>query len=511
MKREPLPNTSDWNIDLLQQYQKEIARIANDFGLDTYPNQIEVISAEQMMDTYSTIGMPLGYYHWSFGKKFVGVEKNYRRGYMGLAYEIVINSNPCIAYLLEENNLVMQATVIAHACYGHNSFFKNNYLFKTWTDADLIIDYLIFARNFISECEQKYGIDEVETLLDSCHALMTHGVDRYKRPQPLSLQEEKARQKAREAYLQSQVNDLWRTIPDFGKTNNKTQKQIARFPKEPEENLLYFLEKNAPLLEPWQREVIRIVRKIARYFYPQKQTKIMNEGWATFWHYTIINQMYDEGLLSDEFMLEFIQNHTNLVNQINFDQPGFSGLNPYALGFTMFSDIRRICENPTEEDKDWFPDLINTDWTQQLDFAMRNFKDESFISQYLSPTVIKNLKLFAISDDDEEKDLIVSAIHDEPGYLKIREILSDSHNLSFIEPDIQVYSVDMRGDRKLVLRHIQTARKPLHEDIIEVLKHLYKLWGFAVELQSYDKDGKLLKTYRCPEEPTESQKKPENN
>lgn len=199
---------------------------------------------------------------------------------MGLAYEIVINSNPCIAYLMEENSMMMQALVTAHAAYGHNSFFKGNYLFRTWTDAEAIIDYLVFAKNYLADCERMYGIDAVEDLLDSCHALMNYGVDRYKRPQKLSLAKEKIRQSEREHYLQLQVNDLWRTIP---RRNTDTEINApARFPTEPQENILYFIEKSAPLLEPWQREVIRIVRKIAQYFYPQRQTQVMNEGWATF-------------------------------------------------------------------------------------------------------------------------------------------------------------------------------------------------------------------------------------
>ena len=162
----------------------------------------------------------------------------------------------------------MQILVIAHACYGHNSFFKGNYLFKTWTDADSIIDYLLFAKNYINKCEEKYGFAQVEEILDSCHALMNYGVDRYKRPYPISAAEERERQKQREDYLQQQVNELWRTIPDEHDKNDKVE--IPNFPSEPQENILYFLEKNSPLLEPWQREIIRIVRKIAQYFYPQK-------------------------------------------------------------------------------------------------------------------------------------------------------------------------------------------------------------------------------------------------
>ena len=180
----------------------------------------------------------------------------------------------------------MQALVIAHASYGHNSFFKGNYLFRAWTQPDAIIDYLVFARQYIAECERRYGDEEVERTLDACHALMNFGVDRYKRPAKRSLAQERLRLKEREEHLQQQVNDLWRTLPWRESENQAPQE--ARFPGEPQENLLYFVEKHAPLLEPWQREMVRIVRKLAQYFYPQRQTQVMNEGWATFWHYTIL-------------------------------------------------------------------------------------------------------------------------------------------------------------------------------------------------------------------------------
>ena len=177
-RKEPLSRASEWNLELLEKYDVEISRVAKEYGLSTYPNQIEIINAEQMMDAYANVGMPLGYHHWSFGKQFINIEKNYRRGHMGLAYEIVINSNPCISYLLEENTMTMQAMVIAQACYGHNSFFKNNYLFKTWTSPDSIIDYLVFSKLYLTECEEKYGVDTVEQFLDACHTLMNYGVDR---------------------------------------------------------------------------------------------------------------------------------------------------------------------------------------------------------------------------------------------------------------------------------------------------------------------------------------------
>lgn len=490
-----ISTSSDWTFDLINDYDREIASLAEEYGLDTYPNQIEVISSEQMMDAYSSVGMPLGYSHWSYGKQFLNTENSYNRGQMGLAYEIVINSNPCIAYLMEENTITMQALVIAHACYGHNSFFKGNYLFRTWTDADSIIDYLLFAKKYISECEERHGIDQVEATIDSCHALMNYGVDRYKRPSPISPAQERERQQEREEYLQKQVNDLWRTIPID--EDNAALREQPRFPSEPQENLLYFVEKNAPLLEPWQREVVRIVRKIGQYFYPQRQTQVMNEGWATFWHYTLLNTLFDRGKVSEGFMLEFLQSHTSVIYQPPYDSPYYSGINPYTLGFAMMIDIRRICESPSDEDKHWFPDIAGSDWKKTLDFAMRNFKDESFILQFLSPKVIRDLKLFSIIDDDHEKDIEVSAIHDERGYQKIREQLAGQYNLGNREPNIQVFNVDIRGDRSLTLHHTQFSRKPIDDSAGEVLKHLHRLWGFDVHLHSLQ-DDKITKSFHCP-------------
>ncbi|WP_338848889.1 SpoVR family protein [Massilia sp. W12] len=493
-----LPEQSEWTFELIEQAHEEIRRVAEHFKLDTYPNQLEIITAEQMMDAYASVGMPVTYQHWSFGKHFLSTEKSYRRGQMGLAYEIVINSNPCIAYLMEENSLTMQALVIAHAAYGHNSFFKGNYLFRTWTDADAIIDYMLFAKNYVAECERRHGFEAVELLLDSCHALQNYGVDRYKRPAKLSLAQETQRQKEREEYQQSQVNDLWRTLPR--KPLQHVDEVEQRFPPEPQENLLYFIEKYAPLLEPWEREIVRIVRKISQYFYPQRQTQVMNEGWATFWHYTILNQLYDEGIVGDGFMLEFLKSHTNVIYQPGIDSPYYSGINPYALGFAMMSDIRRICEHPTEEDREWFPDLAGSDWLKSLDFAMRNYKDESFIAQFLSPKLIRDFHFFSVLDDDRNDKLYISAIHDESGYRYLRRQLAEQYNLGNREPNIQVWSVNTRDDRALTLRHNQYQRRPLNNQTEEVLRHVARLWGFDVRLETVDPHGKVLDVKECRRE-----------
>ena len=489
-----LPGPSDWSFDLVDQYHAVIKRTAQRFGLDTYPNQLEVITAEQMMDAYASVGMPVNYRHWSYGKEFISTEKNYRRGHMGLAYEIVINSNPCISYLMEENTMAMQALVIAHAAYGHNSFFKGNYLFRMWTDASSIIDYLVYAKNYVAECEERHGLDAVEEFLDSCHALSNHGVDRYRRPSRKSLAQELRERKEREAYAQRQVNDLWRTLPKRADKAGDAA-ESRRFPEEPQENLLYFIEKNAPLLEPWQREIVRIVRKVAQYFYPQRQSQLMNEGWATFWHYHILNQMYDDGYLTDGVMMEWLKSHTNVIYQPPVGHPAYSGINPYALGFAMYNDLKRICEAPTDEDRQWFPDIAGSDWVPTLDHAMRNYKDESFIGQYLSPKMMREFRLFTIVDDEKESELEVAAIHDDSGYRRVREALSRQYDLGSREPNIQVWNVNLRGDRSLTLRHFQHNDRPLADSAQEVLKHVARLWGFGVQLESVNAQSEVTGTW----------------
>ncbi len=487
---------ADWDFELLERYDAAIGEVAAEHGLDTYPNQIEIITSEQMIDAYATSGLPVGYPHWSYGKEFIRNEQAYRRGMQGLAYEIVINSNPCIAYLMEENTMATQALVIAHACYGHNSFFRNNHLFQQWTAADAILDYLVFARRYVMECEERHGSEAVEEVLDAAHALMSHGVDRYRRPSPLTLKAETARLAEREAHRERHFNDLWRTVPET--PADAAPLSQACFPADPQENILYFVEKYSPRLEPWQRELVRIVRKLAQYFYPQAQTKVMNEGWATFWHYTILNRLHEKGLVDDGFMLEFLKSHTNVVTQPRFDSDHYGGLNPYALGFAMFTDIRRICERPDAEDREWFPELAGSDWRTALDFAMRNFKDESFIAQYLSPRLIREFRLFAVADHRSEETLVVDSIHDDHGYRQVRRLLARQHGQETRVPDVQIVRYDRDGDRSLTLRHVRRRGRPLSDAAEEVVAHLRRLWGLAVRLETWEDGTRIGDDVVCP-------------
>jgi stage V sporulation protein R len=194
-------------------------------------------------------------------------------------------------------------------------------------------------------------------------------------------------------------------------------------------------------------------------------------------------------------MLEFLHSHTNVVTQRGFDHQGYHGINPYALGFAMMSDLRRIAEAPTDEDREWFPELAGADWLKVLDFAMRNFKDESFIAQYLSPKLIREFRLFTISDRAGDPELEVDSIHDEHGYRRVRRMLADQYKRENRLPDIQVTRFERDGDRSLTLRHSLFRGRPLHDnETDEVLRHLGRLWGFTVRVESVDADGRVEAT-----------------
>jgi len=480
---------AEWSFDTLDRVHDAIERIAHDdLGLDTYRNQIEIISAEQMLDAYSSVGMPLMYPHWSFGKHFIHHERPYRKGARGLAYEIVINSNPCISYCLEENTIALQALVIAHAAFGHNHFFKNNHLFHQWTDPDGILDYLEYARRHVQKCEEKYGQKEVEHLLDAAHALMSVGVFRRRRPPALSLKAERLRARERHQEEERAVHYLWDS-PALKRPNSKAKDEAVRERKRtmrlPEENVLYFIERYSPKLETWQRDILRIVRNIAQYFYPQKQTKLMNEGCAVFVHFHIMNRLHETGRIDDGALLEMLHNHTNVLTQPDFDDPRYSGINPYTLGFAMMQDIRRICEDPTAEDREWFPGFAGTgDWRAVLKDAWANYRDESFIQQFLSPRVIRQFRMFALTDEAEDPYYTVAGIHDETGYVDVRDTLARSYDISLTEPDIQVSDVDLVGDRVLRLQRTEHDGIPLDErDREATLSHVERLWGHPVVLE----------------------------
>jgi stage V sporulation protein R len=485
-------------IDAIYQACEEVA--VGEFGLNCYPNQIEVITSEQMLDAYSSFGLPLMYSHWSFGKRFARDEALYRKGHQGLAYEIVINSSPCIAYIMEENTAALQALVIAHACFGHNHFFRNNHLFKQWTDAEGIFDYLAYAKRYIAECEERYGANAVERILDAAHALQPQGVHRYPRRKWRLADEER---RAHERYEHDEVSydPLMRTLPDLSppptpsSERDRAEQEVKRRLRLPEENLLYFCEKNSPRLRQWEREIIRIVRVLAQYFYPQGQTKVANEGCATFCHYEILTRLHEKGQISNGALLECLHSHSNVIMQPDFTDRRFSGWNPYALGYAIMADIKRICLEPDAEDRDWFPSFAgNGDPWGTLRDVWANYRDEGLIRQFLGPKVIRGFKMVHLADRVGETSYRVDDIHDEIGYRRIASRLADQYDPSHATPLIEVADVDLFGSRKLVLKHENRHGARLDaKSTQKTLRHLRTLWGYDVCLQEREaENGKLI-------------------
>jgi stage V sporulation protein R len=486
-----ITSRTDWTQDLLQEIYNHIEDVAiNDLKLDVYQNCIEVISAEQMIDAYASVGMPVNYHHWSFGKEFLSNWNKYQKGKMGLAYEIVINSNPCISYLMEENNAVTQALVMAHAAFGHNFVFKSNYLFKEWTSAGSIIDYMLFAKNYIHDCEQRYGVDEVELVLDAAHALANHGVDKRKRRHKKKLNDEQKAAKAVALADEEQKNldiILKRTSMNIDTVKDDDEYDLDKVGDE--ENLLYFIYKNAPNMHSWQREILRIVYKIQQYFYPQGQTKVLNEGMATFTHFYIMDELEKRGLISEDAQIAWLHLHSNVIFQPDMHSKHYDGsFNPYALGFAILKDIRRICTEPTREDEEWFPELVGQDWRSMIKNAVSEYRDESFIEQFLSPTLMRYYKMFSV-DYDRTRGL-VTEISDDRGFRALRQTLASSYNRINYIPEIVVKSANMKGDRTLTLEYRPFRNRSLHgPNARKTLEFVKLLWGYSVEIVTVDENG----------------------
>lgn len=464
----------DWTPELLEKIWEEIEVIAKELRISYYPPQFEIVSAAQMLEAYTSHGMPTFYKHWSFGMQSVEEERAYEEGQMNLAYELVINCNPCIAYLMEQNSALMQALVMSHANIGHSAVFKNNYLFKQYTDAEGIIDYLDFAKNYIKKCEEKYGEEEVEFILDACHTLGVYSVDKYRRS-------------SKKLEVKTESEKAWENFDPISYRLLPSESGVpdSDEPFEPQENILYFLEKKAPFLAPWKKEVIRIIRKINQYFHPQRLTQVVNEGYATFVHYYITNRLYDKGLIDGGSMLEFFASHSGVVAQYPYNR-----LNPYKLGLSIYQDIKRICENPTEEDKTYFPDLVGKDWVEEVNYAMMNFSNETFILQYLSPKVARDLQLFAFDCNYSEGLNTIENISDETGFRKLREKLASSYCLNSIYPDIRITDANFKTNRVLTLEHFSERGHRIHSgEAQQVINYIAYLWGYPVKLLMKSQSG----------------------
>lgn len=486
--------TDNW-MDLMERVTGIIAK--SKYGLDTYDNEIHILDSEQMLDVYVNNGMPDNYDHWSHGKQRLKLGEAHMLGHMNLAYEMVINSNPSISYCMTSNTKTMQALVIAHAAQGHNAFFKNNTMFKQFTNADAIRSDLKRFASFVETCEDKYGVDRVEKILDACHALEMHAIDYRVRPVSQKSRKQKEMHKAAIDLARATGMDTVLETTSINKPVEVFSSLLDDARDKPihEQNLLRYVGNAAPHLMDWERQIINMFCDRSQYFYPQMRTKLMNEGFASFWHYKIMNDLHEEKLISDGMMFEFLESHSSVLNQRDF-----TPFNPYTLGFAIYTDLERMCKNPTEEDRSWFPEIAgNPDWLAVHKEAAYNYNDENFIYQYLSPKVMRDFHMFALKDDDQEETREITAVHDEDGYKNLRATLASTYDFARMVPQIEPYDYNNRKDRALTLKHTIHQRKPLDENSAnEVLRHIHLLWEHPVILTSLGEDDRVKATLSCP-------------
>ena len=473
-----------WTEQLIRDAHEQILIIAKEelgmeVGKELFTDQIEIVTAEQMIDAYASIGLPVNYHHWSFGKEFVSNYTKYQNGQQGLAYELIISSDPCIQILMEENSMLEQTMVMSH-CIGHNFVFKNNVFFKEWSNSSSIIDYMVFARDYIRFCEDRYGAEEVEKVLDACHAIRSHGVDRYKRK---NHQRTNSEAMAEEILMADERRQKELDIILQRTTFNPPTQEETALEVEREENLLYFIMKNSPSLPTWKREIMRIVYKVSQYFYPQSMCQTVHEGMASFCHYYIMTRLEEKGILTPDAYIAFLKAHSGVVYQPTYKDKWYNGFNPYALGFNIFKDIKRACENPTDEDREWMPAICDMPWQDAIKMAASEFRDDGFILQLLSPKVIREMGLFTINYSENKNPKIVE-IQDELGYKNIKNQLAASKQRINMCPEIYVCEANLEGDRELVLQYVRHKGRNIHvADATAVVKHIDYLWGYPVSLR----------------------------
>jgi len=461
------------HIEELMEWDKKIRELVVRYGLQTYIQEFEICDHNEMIGYMAFSGMPSRYSHWSFGKAFERSKTLYDYGVSGLPYEMVINSDPCVAYLMRDNTLLLQILTIAHV-YGHNDFFKNNFTFRSGIEAKYSLEMVKNHANRVNSYieDPSIGLENVEDAIDHAHALNFQCRRNLATPK---LTQDQIRLRRWEA---AQTNDdPWAAIHP---KKEYTPPELNKTPLEPEEDILSFIAEYNPYLPEWKRDILRIVEKESKYFVPQMETKIMNEGWASYWHYKLMNELrIDQGL-----HLEFIVRH----NQVLRPTPG--GLNPYHLGFVLWNDIERRW-NAGETGREWSSDTPQGD-ISKLDendtpgrkkiFEVRESdRDSSFLRRFLTVDIMRELELF--QHEKRGKERVITKISDDDNWQQVKETLIANVGMSSI-PVIKVDDADFGRNRTLYLKHYHDGRDLQLEYAEHTLKHVKALWEREVVLET---------------------------
>jgi stage V sporulation protein R len=460
--------STNYTIEDLEGWNDRIVRLVEQFGLDPFPQEFEMCDHEDMLSYMVYSGMPSHYPHWSYGKNFEKLKTLYDYGVSGLPYEMVINANPSIAYLMRDNSLALQVLTIAHV-YGHNDFFKNNFTFKS-THAQYTIESFKSHANRVRHYleDPSIGLEKVEDVLDAAHALSLQCRRNLaiRKPSPSEEQDMKAEQAL-------PVADPFSSIH---RRREHIEPDLRKVPLFPDEDLLIFVRDHNPQLAEWEKDLLTIVHEEAQYFVPQMETKIMNEGWASFWHKRILETLE----LPQSLHLEFIVRHTQVL------RPSPGSLNPYHVGMKIWEDIEKRWTNPSaEEIKEFGPRKKSS--MEKL-FEVREVeRDTSFLRRYLTEDLIRELNLFEYNS--RGNDQVVTRVADQDNWRQIKDTLIQNVGTGSI-PVIKVEDSDYKHNRTLLLKHEHDGRDLQLDYAEKTLQYLQQLWGHEVVMETVIDDNK---------------------
>jgi stage V sporulation protein R len=453
----------------LEHAIQEITEIATGFGLDFYPMRYEICPAD-IIYTFGAYGMPTRFAHWSFGKQFYKMKLHYDLG-LSKIYELVINSDPCYAFLLDSNSLIQNKLIVAHVL-AHCDFFKNNIRFQN-TKRDMVESMSATAER-IRQYEIEHGKHEVETFLDAVLAIEEHIDPSLMRPK-LAWSAEDLEYEEEEAPAATPYDDLW-NLDSRSKKKPEKKKKLKKIPPQPEKDLLLFIESYSRELTDWQRDILTMMREEMLYFWPQLETKIMNEGWASFWHQRILREM---DLTSDE-SIEFAKLNAGVV------QPSRTNINPYYLGLKIFEDIEERYDNPTEEMK---KRGVQSGSGREKMFEVREVEsDISFLRNYLTKDLVMREDMYLFQKQGKDYKIV------NKGWEEVRDqLVSMRVNGGF--PYLTVVDGDYLKNGELYLKHgfegIELDLKYLEK----VLPYVHQLWGRSVNLETIVEGKQMLFTY----------------
>ncbi len=473
----------EYTLAELQRWDERILEKVAEFGLDPFPLQFEICDHYQMLGFLAYSGMPSRYPHWSFGKAYERQKTLYDYGISGLPYELVINSNPSLAYLMRDNSLLLQILTMAHV-YAHSDFFKNNFTFRH-SRPEYTIERFKSHADRIRTYQETPGIgqEKVERVLDAAHALA------FQCRRNLEI---------KKLSLEKQKDLLWeKSQPRFDPNQVIHQRQewkppeLERVPLEPDQDVLLFLRDYNYQLTDWEKDLITIVQEETEYFLPQMETKIMNEGWASLWHKRLLESLE----LPQNLHVEFLVRHNQVL------KPSAGQINPYYLGNKIFEDVEKRWNNPSAEELREYG-RPGQEGRKKIFQVREADRDVSFLRQYLTEELIREMDLFEHEKRGSER--IVTHVADEENWTKIKETLLKNAGVAAL-PVIKVMDADYQGKRTLYLQHDFDGRELDLEYAERTLKYAQQLWGFEVMLETFldDKrhhlvhDGVQFKTLRA--------------